>query len=110
MNILVTGSNGQLGSEIREIAPRYSAYRFFFTDVAELDICDIKALDEFVGAHHIDTIINCAAYTAVDKAETDAPLCYKINRDAVENIARVASQARLKVVHEKQACKKRNEN
>ncbi len=99
MNILVTGSNGQLGSEIRVVSAAHTAFNYVFTDVAELDICNKAALESFVVANGIDAVINCAAYTAVDKAEDDVDLCYKINRDAVRNIAEVAVAHSLKVIH-----------
>lgn len=99
MNILVTGSNGQLGNEIRVASEAYNLFNYLFTDVAELDICNKQALEDFVRQHDVHTIVNCAAYTAVDKAEDDVDLCYRINRDAVRNIAQVAAMHNLKVVH-----------
>jgi len=99
MNVLVTGSNGQLGNEIRVASATFTAFNYIFTDVAELDICNKAALESFVAENAIDAIVNCAAYTAVDKAEDDVELCYKINRDAVRNIAEVAVAHQLKVVH-----------
>ncbi|WP_029906238.1 dTDP-4-dehydrorhamnose reductase [Prevotella sp. 10(H)] len=99
-NILITGANGQLGSEIRRIADNYkSTFRFFFTDVAELDITEQQAIDGYLKENNIDYIVNCAAYTAVDKAEDDSDLCYKINRDAVANIASAAASNDVKVIH-----------
>ncbi len=97
--ILITGSNGQLGNEMQQAAVRFPAFNYIYTDVAELDICDKSALDAFVKANNVNVIVNCAAYTAVDKAEDDVELCYKINRDAVRNIAEVASDNKVKVVH-----------
>lgn len=99
MNILVTGSNGQLGNEIRVSSATFRVFNYIFTDVAELDICNKTALESFVVENEVDAIINCAAYTAVDKAEDDVELCYKINRDAVRNIAEVALAHKLKVIH-----------
>ena len=99
-NILVTGSNGQLGNEIRRISANHeNNFRFFFTDVAELDITDLKAVDSFIKENNIKYIINCAAYTAVDKAEDDVDLCYKINRDAVANLGQAATNNNAKVIH-----------
>jgi len=97
--ILITGSNGQLGNEMQQAAVRFPNFNYIYTDVAELDICDKGALDAFVKANNVNVIVNCAAYTAVDKAEDDVELCYKINRDAVRNIAEVASENKVKVVH-----------
>ncbi len=99
MNILVTGSNGQLGNEIRVASAAFTNFNYIFTDVAELDICNKQALESFVVENDVDAILNCAAYTAVDKAEDDVDLCYKINRDAVRNIAEVTLAHDLKVVH-----------
>ncbi len=97
--VLITGSNGQLGSEMQLASKRYDAFRYIFTDVAELDICDKAALESFAVENKVDVIVNCAAYTAVDKAEDDQELCYKINRDAVKNIGEVAAKNGLKVIH-----------
>lgn len=95
MNILITGSNGQLGTEIRNLAPQHPAHRFFFTDVVEregvdtvmLDITNREAVTSFVREKAIDLIINCAAYTNVDRAEEDEPTARLINATAVENLA-----------------------
>ena len=86
MNILVTGANGQLGNEMRIVAAE-SADNYIFTDVAELDITDAAAVDEAVRRHNIGAIINCAAYTNVDKAEDDAEFAETLNAKAVENLA-----------------------
>lgn len=99
-NILVTGANGQLGSEIRRVSTGHeNNFRFFFTDVAELDITDTKAIDTFVRENKIKYIVNCAAYTAVDRAEDDVDLCYKINRDAAVNLGIAATNNGAKVIH-----------
>jgi dTDP-4-dehydrorhamnose reductase len=97
--ILITGSHGQLGNEMQQAAVRFPAFRFIYTDVEDLDICDKNALDSFVKTNAVDIIVNCAAYTAVDKAEDDVELCYKINADAVRNIGEVAVTNQAKVVH-----------
>lgn len=90
-NILVTGCNGQLGSELRKIG--FSALdEVFYTDVAELDITDYTAVLKFVKEHEVDTIVNCAAYTAVDKAEEEPELAEKINALAVANLAKAAAK------------------
>ncbi len=96
--ILITGANGQLGNEMRVLFPSYSQFMFFPTDVAELDLCDKRAVEDFISRNKIDYVVNCAAYTAVDKAEDDIDLCYKINRDAVENLAEAAS-GKAKIIH-----------
>ena len=97
--ILITGSHGQLGNEMQQAANRFPAFKFIYTDVEDLDICDKVALEAFVKANEVNVIVNCAAYTAVDKAEDDVELCYKINAEAVRNIGEVAHQNGLKVVH-----------
>ena len=89
-NILITGANGQLGNEMRVLSAEYPEYAYFFTDVAELDICDEQAVMEFVQANDIHVIVNCAAYTAVDKAEENVELCTKLNADAVGYLAKAA--------------------
>ena len=79
-NILVTGSNGQLGSELQSLAPAHDeTCRFFFTDVAELDITDRQAVYSFVEQNRISVIVNCAAFTAVDKAESEPERCNLLN-------------------------------
>lgn len=100
-NVLVTGGNGQLGSELQRLADINfnNNFRLFFTDVDTLDITDIEAIDEFVCRNSIRYIVNCAAYTAVDKAEDDVELCYKINRDAIVNLGKVASKYKAKIIH-----------
>ena len=97
-NILVTGSNGQLGSEIRELSSRYK-YNFFFTDSSVLDITDFKKVKEFIEENKIDIILNCAAYTAVDKAEKDEVNADKINHLAVKNLAQISKDRTIKLIH-----------
>lgn len=100
-NVLVTGANGQLGRELRrltDINPNDN-FRFYFTDVDTLDITDIDALEQFVNDNSIKYIVNCAAYTAVDKAEDNIEDCYRINRDAVVNIGTVANNHKARVIH-----------
>jgi len=98
-NILVTGSNGQLGSEMRVISGAYPDFKFIFTDVQELDITDSDAVTKFFSKNQPDFIVNCAAYTAVDKAEDDIELCYKINRDAVKILGLAADNCGAKIIH-----------
>ena len=89
MKILITGSNGQLGNEMRVLSKEHTKHQYFFTDVIEaddtylLDITDKAAVSAFVEAHAIDLIVNCAAYTNVDKAEEDEATAQKINADAL---------------------------
>lgn len=86
MNILVTGANGQLGNCIRN-ASKDSEDTYIFTDIAELDITDAEAVNKMVKDNDVKVIINCAAYTNVDKAETDVVLAEKLNCEAVDNLA-----------------------
>ena len=82
-NVLVTGANGQLGNELRLLADEHDEdCRFFFTDVAELDITDRKAVYNFIEQHGISIVVNCAAYTAVDKAESEPERCDLLNHIA----------------------------
>ena len=97
-NILVTGSNGQLGSELRELSNEYD-YTFFFTDRTTLDITNKKAIQNFIQENHINTIINAAAYTAVDKAESDAINADKINHLAVKYLAELAKEKNIQLIH-----------
>ena len=98
-NILVTGGKGQLGSELRDLAPNHPNYNFFFTDRSQLDITNHAAVDAFITKNEIDTLINCAAYTAVDKAESEPDLANAINHLAVKNMAEVAKAQQIKLVH-----------
>ncbi len=97
-NILVTGSNGQLGSEIRELSPNYS-YNFFFTDRNNIDITSKDNIKAFCQTNNINVIINCAAYTAVDKAESDEINADLINRKAVKKLALVSKELNIKLIH-----------
>ena len=98
-NILITGANGQLGNEMRIVAANQGYATYHFTDVAELDICDEEAIDRFVVDHDIDCIVNCAAYTNVNKAEEDAILCDKLNHLAPANLARIAAKHGAALIH-----------
>ena len=97
--ILVTGSNGQLGSEIRQLAKSYPGFAFTYTDVEELDLTDGKAVNRFLQNNAFDYCINCAAYTAVDKAEDDRDLARLINVTAVEHLAKACTAAGTFLVH-----------
>ena len=97
-NILVTGSNGQLGSEIRELSSNYS-YTFFFTDRNNIDITSKDSIRSFCQTNNINVIINCAAYTAVDKAELDELNADLVNRKAVKKLALVSSELNIKLIH-----------
>ncbi len=92
MNILITGCNGQLGNEVQQLQSGYEQHTFFNTDVAELDIANQKAVDAFVADHAIDGIVNCAAYTAVDKAESNEELCQLLNAEAPAFLAHAVAR------------------
>tara|TARA_R110001632_G_scaffold232467_1_gene373349 strand:+ start:3303 stop:4160 length:858 start_codon:yes stop_codon:yes gene_type:complete len=98
-NILVTGSNGQLGSELKDLESKYSDCNFYFTDVHELDITNHSKVESFIEENEIQIIINCAAYTAVDKAESEYELSEAINNLAVHNFAKIAKQRFIKLIH-----------
>ena len=98
-NILVTGGNGQLGSELREIAQNYQDYNFLFTDVKDLDITNHNAVVAYIKSNKINVIINCAAYTSVDKAESEPKLSDAINHLAVANFAQIAKDKNIKLIH-----------
>ena len=91
MRILITGSKGQLGNELRVLADDYPDFDFIYTDVEELDITDQLKVEAFFVEHKPQVIINCAAYTAVDKAETNEATAYLINAKAVENLSKSAA-------------------
>ena len=98
--VLVTGANGQLGKSLQQIAPDFSEqYRFLFTDVDTLDITDLAAIRRMVQEENVDFLINAAAYTAVDKAESDIELAYLLNEKAVANLAAAAKEHGTFLVH-----------
>ena len=87
MNVLITGCNGQLGNEMQLLEASHPQHTYFNTDVAELDITNQDAIEAFVNDNQIDGIVNCAAYTAVDKAEDNEELCTKLNAEAPAYLA-----------------------
>ena len=98
--VLVTGANGQLGKSLQQLAPDFSGqFRFLFTDVDTLDITDLAAVRRMVQDENVDTLINAAAYTAVDKAESDIELAYLLNEKAVANLATAAKEHGTFLVH-----------
>jgi len=97
-SILVTGANGQLGKEIHNLASDVKDFNFIFTDVDNLDITNEISLSKFFDENNIDYIVNCAAYTAVDKAETDSELCNKINSVAVKNLVGFAEEYNINFI------------
>lgn len=97
--ILVTGANGQLGNELKELSSRYVAFNFLFTTRAELPIDDEEAIESFFQEHSIHYCINCAAYTAVDKAETEKEKAFLINAEAVGNLAAICKLHCTQFIH-----------
>lgn len=89
--ILVTGANGQLGSEMRRLG-ELSSNNYIFTDIEELDVTDAEAVRNFVVENGVEVVVNCVAYTNVDKAESDEESAYKVNATAVENIANAVKE------------------
>lgn len=99
MRVLITGSNGQLGSEIKELATNYRKLDLIFKDIPELDICDFKALQAFIINSNINAVINCAAYTNVDKAEEESIIATKVNYEGVLNILNALQEVNGKLIH-----------
>ena len=98
LNILLTGTAGQVGSEVKELSSNYD-YNFFCTTKNELDITNKKDIQSFCELKNINIIINCAAYTAVDKAENNIELADEINHKAVKNLAQIAKDKQIKLIH-----------
>lgn len=98
-NVLVTGGNGQLGQAVAGLAEQYPSYSFFFTDIDTLDITHKEAIHAYLKKNAIHTIINCAAYTTVDKAEKEMELAYRINAEAVRNLAEAARDHHSRIIH-----------
>lgn len=102
-NILITGANGQIGSELRELvnagALKLNPTQFHFTNTNILDITNKSAIEQFVDEKNIDIIINCAAYTAVDKAQSEPDLTYAVNHIAVKYLAEVSKERSIQLIH-----------
>ena len=100
INVLITGSNGQLASCIKDLAPNYKNINFIYTDYLELDICNFADVDIFFESNSdIHYCINCAAYTAVDKAETDIYKAFEINELGAKNLAKACSKNNTILIH-----------
>lgn len=97
-NILVTGSDGQLGSALKK-ASKNSDHNWFFTNRSKLDITNQASINTFIEENNINVIINCAAYTAVDKAETESDLCYLVNKIAVKYLAVACAKNKCILIH-----------
>ena len=98
-SILVTGANGQLGNELRELSTLYADYTFTFMSRSELDLSNTEDICAYFTDKTFDVIINCAAYTAVDKAESEPGLARKINTTAVETLAHIAKEKAISLIH-----------
>ena len=98
-SVLVTGANGQLGSELQQLAPNYPKLSFTFVTRTELDLGNSHAITTWFTDKHFDIIINCAAYTAVDKAETEIGLATAINATAVATLANIAKAQHSSLIH-----------
>lgn len=99
MKILVTGANGQLGTELRQVLEERHPGSTIYTDIDTLDLTDENAVDAFVRHHGFSHVVNCAAYTAVDRAEEEKSLCTEVNVGAVQNLAGVCSNLGIKMLH-----------
>jgi dTDP-4-dehydrorhamnose reductase len=99
IKILITGSQGQLGNEIKDISSKFNYLNFFFTDIDTLDICNKNAVSDFISINKINFIVNCAAYTNVDAAETDIETANKINAEGPKILAEISSNLKIPIIH-----------
>jgi dTDP-4-dehydrorhamnose reductase len=99
MKVLVTGGNGQLGSEIKAIANEFDQFNFIFTDSKELNISNKSEVDSFFSNNNINAVINCAAYTAVDKAEEEYEKANSVNHLGIRHIADMCEKHNCKLIH-----------
>ncbi|TWV99715.1 dTDP-4-dehydrorhamnose reductase [Chitinophaga pinensis] len=98
-NILITGANGQLGQAIKKVTADYPGFNFLYTDFNELDITSEEAVRNYFAQQEIHACVNCAAYTAVDKAEGDEEFAFKLNFEAVLNLATICAEYNTQLVH-----------
>ncbi len=99
VNVLVTGSRGQLGSELRDISSSWPGFNFLYVDVDELDLTKRDAVTVYFETHPVDVVINCAAYTAVDLAEDQRELAYLVNAEAARTLAELCREKQIRMVH-----------
>jgi dTDP-4-dehydrorhamnose reductase len=97
--VLVTGSNGQVGSELRALSSQYPQYEFTFSDRSSLDLSQIESIETFFSQHTFDFIINCAAFTSVDKAETESQMADLLNHQVIEALAKIAKKNKISLIH-----------
>ncbi len=98
-SVLITGAKGQLGLSLQAIATQFPEFQLTCVDIDELDLCNVPSVDNFFKEQTFDFIINCAAYTAVDKAESEADLADQINHLAVKQVSRIAKQQKSALIH-----------
>ena len=98
-NILVTGCNGQLGSEFKNLASKYSQFKFFFKDISELDLLDSNQLERYFRSTSIEVVVNCAAYTAVDQAEAEPENAQALNVTALDSLCKLSRAKGFKLIH-----------
>ncbi|MBD0823355.1 dTDP-4-dehydrorhamnose reductase [Aestuariibaculum marinum] len=99
INVLVTGGNGQLACCIKDVEVKYENLNVIYTDSQALDICDINQVQSFFKSHDIDYCVNCAAYTAVDKAEEEKELAFKVNAEGAKNLALACKEHHVVLIH-----------
>lgn len=99
MKVLITGSNGQLGSEILQLVDKYEQFEFIFEDLPDLDISNEALVDSFILENNINTVINCAAYTAVDDAEDNIETANRVNKIGVYNLVNALEKVNGKLIH-----------
>ncbi|MBN2275387.1 MAG: dTDP-4-dehydrorhamnose reductase [Bacteroidales bacterium] len=97
--ILVTGANGQLGSELRKIGPLYPSFAFDYIDIDTLDLSNKQVFSRYFGRNHFDYILNCAAYTAVDKAETETQKAFLLNAEVPGMLQAVCTKNKSRLIH-----------
>lgn len=98
-SVLILGSNGQLGSEFKDISSKYSNWNFIFKDFPEIDICNFDSLEKVFKKNKIDYVINCAAYTDVENCEIEKNKAYDVNSFGVENIIKIVEAYEIKMIH-----------
>ncbi|MDO9595382.1 MAG: dTDP-4-dehydrorhamnose reductase [Lutibacter sp.] len=99
IKVLVTGANGQLGLELAVLEHKFPNLNLFFTDKNTLNIVDFEAMESYISTNKIDVIVNCAAYTQVDKAEDELKIADEVNHLAVKNLGLIAKKHQLKLIH-----------
>ena len=99
MKVLITGSNGQLGSEILQLVDKYDHFEFIFKDLPDLDISNEASVNNFILENNINTVVNCAAYTAVDSAENNIEIANRVNTIGVYNLVNALEKVNGKLIH-----------